>query len=823
MFLRRLDKPALIFQDRVISHAELIGRSATWAAARPVGAGERVLIYAENSLEWVFAFYAAWRQRAIVVPVDCMCPPDDVAYIINDCQPTQAWTSRRNQAALQEALAKAEFQPRVCLLEEGPEGFDPGADFIEENPEDIAVLIYTSGTTGSPKGVMLTYRNLLTNIKGVEEAGIYTSQDRVLVLLPLHHILPLQGTMTAPLHAGATCIFSPSLQGEDIIATLQKHKITMMIGVPRLYTVIAKGIRDKINANRVARILYRLAAIIDSPAFSRKVFKKVHDRLGGCMKAMVCGGAALDEGVARTYRALGFEVLMGFGMTETSPIITFTRLGGFRLNSSGQALPGVDIKVEEGEICARGGNVMKGYWNRPEETAQVLKDGWIYTGDLGHLDKDGFIFITGRKKEIIVLANGKNINPVEIESKLLAASPLIAEAGVFLLDDILQCVILPDFAKVGAAGILNLDEHFRWEVIAKVNREVAPYKKLMKFTIVKTELPKTRLGKLRRFALPEMVKLETGTAKQERHDGFREFDEYSAIKDFIVGRIERPVWPDDHIEIDLGMDSLDKVALQVFVKDSYGVELVESELIETATVLKIAEMVRSRKVKSEVEAIDWGRILREKFDSAMPRRWFTQTWFRFAGSCFLHLYFRFHTEGEENLPDTPCIITPNHQSFLDGLMVASAMPRRQFRNTCFYAKAKHVRRGWVKFIAARNNVIVSDVNKDLKVSIQKIAEAIRSGKNVVIFPEGTRTRDGQVGQFKELFAILSRELNVPIVPVAIHGAFEALPHGSRIPRPWKPVTVKILPAVHPGELSYEALRNQVRDIVSTAVEGLGRR
>ena len=193
MFLRRLDKPALIFQDRVISHAELIGRSATWAAARPVGAGERVLIYAENSLEWVFAFYAAWRQRAIVVPVDCMCPPDDVAYIINDCQPTQAWTSRRNQAALQEALAKAEFQPRVCLLEEGPEGFDPGADFIEENPEDIAVLIYTSGTTGSPKGVMLTYRNLLTNIKGVEEAGIYTSQDRVLVLLPLHHILPLQG------------------------------------------------------------------------------------------------------------------------------------------------------------------------------------------------------------------------------------------------------------------------------------------------------------------------------------------------------------------------------------------------------------------------------------------------------------------------------------------------------------------------------------------------------------------------------------------------------------------------------------------------------
>jgi len=217
-------------------------------------------------------------------------------------------------------------------------------------------------------------------------------------LLPLHHILPLAGSVVAPLYSRGTAVFTPSLQSEDVVETLQKHKINIIVAVPRFYSMIRKSIREKIDSNKVASLLFKLAEKIDSPKFSKKLFKKVHEKFGGEIEYMVCGGAKLDENVDRDFRTLGFEVLEGYGMTECSPMITFTRPGRVRIGSPGEAFPGMEIKMEDGEILTRGPNVMKGYYNKPEETAKALKNGWLYTGDLDYIDEEGFLFVTGRKK-----------------------------------------------------------------------------------------------------------------------------------------------------------------------------------------------------------------------------------------------------------------------------------------------------------------------------------------------------------------------------------------------------------------------------------------
>lgn len=822
VFIQNLPKTALICQGRSISYGEMLGRASAWSrlALSSIAPGDRVVVFAENSPEWVFAFFSVWRRRGVPVPVDCLATAEDLAYVFDDCTPAAVWGSVQTRAVVAAAVDLARHKPKVNILEEMPDACDEASHFDPANVDATAVILYTSGTTGSPKGVMLSYANLSANIAAVMEDGIFGPDDRTMILLPFHHILPLQGTLLAPLHAGGLCVFCLSRKAEEIVGILQKHQVTVLVGVPRLYALIAKGIRDKINANLPARLLFALAGRLRSPGFSRRVFGRVHQQFGGHLKALVCGGAAVDDATWLTFRTLGFDILVGYGMTETAPIISFPRLGFTSpLGASGRALPGVEIRVDEGEICVRGANVMKGYWMKPEETARILRGGWLHTGDLGSVDANGFVFITGRLKEEIALPTGKKINPEELETKLKGRCPLLADVGVFMADGLLQAVFLPDFARVRAAGTLNLEEHLRWEVLDSFNKTVAPHKKILQFTVVKQELPRTRMGKLRRFALPAMVTSESQEAKAARHAAFQEYPEYATISQFLAHRLDRPVWPDDHLEIDLGMDSLDKVELLVFLKESFGLAITEQELLDCQGVERLAAFVRDHKLKFAGEEVDWKRILIERPDSIradMPRRWPFQGGVRLLGKLFFSLWFRFRHQGAANLPDRPCIIAPNHQSFLDGFLVAAAMPPGQFKRTCFYAKAKHFSSGWRRFVARHNNVIVSDVNKDLTLSIQKIAEALASGKNVIVFPEGTRSRDGRIGPFKDLFAIISRELDVPVVPVAISGAFDALPHGGWLPKWRQPISVSILPAVEPGSLDYGTLRTQVHEAIAAA-------
>lgn len=808
---------AIVYGDKKITYAELRQSIAHFNTLYSLNENDHAVLFAENSPEWIVTFYSVWHKKGIIIPVDNLATAHETAHILKDSEPKIIFTTSTKVDTVNKAIELAGITCEVLLID----GVKTGAadaqpvSFDLHDQDKTAVIIYTSGTTGQPKGVMLSYRNLITNVLAVsEDISIYRPDSVVMMLLPAHHVFPMMGTVVIPLYIGATIAISPTMQSADIMATLKNNRVNIIIGVPRLYAAIRKGIIDKLNKSFIARILFAVARKVNSLKFSKKVFKTVHDKMGGHVEYLVSGGAAIDKEISSDFLTLGLEVLDGFGMTEAAPMISFTRPGRVKVGSPGELMPRTRVMIEDGEILASGPNIMQGYYNKPDETAEILRDGWLHTGDLGYIDNEGFLFITGRKKEIIILSNGKNVNPAELEETLIT-SPFIRECGVFYHDDQLQVMIVPEIAEITNNEGLSLEDFMKWKVIEPFNNTVSAYKKIMGIHITDDELPRTRLGKLQRYKLPSLAVL--ADMDDELQVDTPQSHEFTMIADYIEKEKSKKVLPKHHLEMDLGMDSLDKVSMQAWLMQAFGVDLDPSEMMKFQNVEKLAEYVAEKKVRVEEGKLDWTDIIKEKVNLKLPSNWFTGRWMIYSSKLFFYLYFRFKAKGTEHIPDGPVIFVPNHQSSFDGLFVASFLKRRMLKKTYFYAKEKHFKQAWLKFLASRNNIIIVDINRDLKESIQKMAEVLRQDRSLIIFPEGTRTKTGTLGEFKKTFAILSTELKIPIVPVTIKGAFEALPSGSKFPRPWKRIRVEFLDPVYPGSHSYETLTDEVRKKIEGAL------
>ncbi len=806
IFIRNLESTALAGRNINLSYKQLLGNISRFAALLKGRGGQRVAIFSENRPEWIYALYAIWKKNSIAVPIDALSTPHDVTHILLDCRPDVLFCSSEKHPVILEALKESHADTEILVFEDiSMCDAIEAEDMVIADPDRTALILYTSGTTGGPKGVMLSFTNMITNLHAVcHDVRIFTPADRVMILLPLHHILPLLGTIVAPLYVGATMVLNTSLNAEDLISTMKRFGVTIMIGVPRLYRLIYKGLKEKITQNLAARIMLRLSRIINSMAFSRILFRTVHVKFGGHIRYLVCGGAPIDPEVVSFFIHLGFEFLEGYGMTETAPMITFTRPGSVKPGIPGQLLPGIGIRFLEGEILVSGGNVMQGYYNRPAETSEVLKEGWLHTGDLGFMDEKGYLHITGRKKEIIVMPNGKNINPEELEQALIRQSDFIRESGVFLKDGVLQAILVPDLKKLGESGILEPEEYLKMEVVDRVNRSLSTYKKILRVHISSSELPKTQLGKIKRYLLPGLA-----MEKKQKEQPEPDIREYAIIRKFLEEETQQPVSPSDHLELDLALDSLARVSLSAFIDTAFGVGIPDNGFSDFRSVSQLAEYIHRCKTRMNPEGISWSQILKEKVHVNLPSSLFTHNLLKNLIQAFLSSFVRIRARGHENLPDDSCIIAPNHQSILDGFLVAGQLKRKFIKKTYVYAKEKHFRGPLMKFLAERNNIILVDINKDLKLSIQKLAEVLKKGKNLIIFPEGTRSLNGKMGDFKQTFAILSRELNVPVVPVAIKGSYDVLPSGSRFPRLFRKVYVEFLEPVHPGDGSYESLKNRV--------------
>lgn len=807
------EKFALITKDGKVTYTGLLQNVRRYAETFGTLKYRKVAILSHNRAEWVYAFFAAWLNRCAVVTLDAGSSADDIAYILNDSQPELIFAGKEQQALLNQALELTQTKPECKIFEELQLSTETNTALpvFQNDPEDLAVIIYTSGTTGTPKGVMLSHANLEANVKGVsEDIPIYTASRQVLTLLPLHHIFPLAGSMLAPLKVGGTMVMAPSMQSSELLETLKNNNVSIMIGVPRLYELLYNSINAKIKSSLLARTLFGIVRSLHSRTLAKKIFHKVHETLGGHLETLVSGGAALNPEVGKFFYDLGFDVLEGFGMTEAAPMITFTRPGRIRIGSAGEALPGLQMEIRDGEIAAKGPNIMMGYYNRPEETAEVLKDGWLYTGDLGEIDDKGFLRITGRKKEIIVLPNGKNISPVELETRLTACAACIKEVAVFMHKEVLHALIVADNEKLPAEARADVRQYFRDQVFPKYNSEVSSYKKISQFTLLDTEIPRTKLGKIQRFRLAEMITQKRDVKKVVQAPVT---EAYRELHRFLLELTGKNVGPAEHLEYDVALDSLSRISLIDMIAKDYGVLIAEQDFRNYPTLEKLADHVTQHQKWQIHHDISWSEILKEKVHLRLPATWPTVMLIKSTALSFFKLYFRFSAQGVKNVPEGPCIIAPNHQSFFDGLFVASFLKRRTMRKTYFFAKEKHVNTGFLRFMAKSNNVIVVDTNKDVKESIQKMAEVLKKGRKIIVFPEGTRTRDGALGEFKRTFAILSKELQVPVVPVVIDGAYRALPRGAIFPRPFARVKVSFLSPVYPQNYTYDTLKNKIFQII----------
>lgn len=811
------DKTAIISQQGNFTYRQLLQQIQQYALLFDSRGFSKVAIYAENRIEWFFAFYAALQNNCLVVPIDFTASAEDVAYILDDCTPDLIFISEAMQEPLAQALARSKVTPETLVFENHPVVHDQvESSWIgPEDNEATAVIIYTSGTTGSPKGVMLSYNNLLANMKAVVEAGIFHSESQVLVLLPLHHIFPLLGSMMVTHYSGGVTVVSPSMQSTDLMKTLAENAITIMIGVPRLYELIYRGLMAKINKSLLAKTFLKLVYLTKSRKLGKQLFKKVHQGLGGHLLNLVAGGAALNKEVGTFFYAIGFDMMEGYGMTEAAPMITFPRPGKIKIGSPGQVLPNMTVEIRDGEVVAKGPNVMQGYYNRPEETAEVLRDGWLYTGDLGHFDKEGYLYITGRKKEIIVLPNGKNINPVEIEQKLEFYSKAIKEAGVFLYKEMLHAAIVPDYKFLTDNGVTDLNGYFREEVIAPFNTTLSSYKRIMQFTLVKTDLPRTRLAKLQRFKLEELI---LNSDKKKEKGKAPESPEYLAVKSFIESQVDMDISPDDHLVFDIALDSLGKMSLIDFIEQTFGIKIDEEQLIKFPSIAKIAEYIGANKLFHKEQSTDWSDNLKETSPVELPRSSFLLRLIVSSVRGFFSMFFRYEVKGLENIPEGPCFIAPNHQSKLDAFLVLSCLDQKTLNETYSYAKKDHVKSRIRQALARRTNIIVMDLTKELRESIQKMAEVVKVGKKILIFPEGTRTLTGQLGDFKKTYAILSTELNIPIVPVAISGAYEAMSSGKKKIKSGSRIVVEFLPPVSPAGLTPDELNILVRNRIADSLE-----
>ena len=452
--------------------------------------GDRVAILSENRPEWVMADFAALCAGAVTVPIYTSLPPDQVRYIIGDagakivvCSDLEMW---RKVEAVRSALPALE---RVIVIEGDPpagthalsdvedmgrrlEAGDPGGfeRAVEAvRPGDLASIIYTSGTTGMPKGVMLSHANFVSNVVSLAEFIDFCEADTGLSFLPLSHVLERTATFLL-FHVGAAMAYAESI--EAVASNMVEVRPTIIVSVPRLFEKIYARVMDQVLAgSRLKRAIF-VWALATGKKYAAKtiagesipihlafkhavatklVFSKITAKTGGRIRYAICGGAPLSRDIAEFFYALGLRIMPGYGLTETSPVLTGSTPGKVRFGTAGKAIPGVELRIaEDGEILARGPNVMMGYYKNEADTREVLKDGWLHTGDIGRFDEDGFLIITDRKKDIIVTSGGKNVAPQPIES-LIQASPLIASAVVVGNSrKFISALVVPDFDKLEA-------------------------------------------------------------------------------------------------------------------------------------------------------------------------------------------------------------------------------------------------------------------------------------------------------------------------------------------------------------------------------------
>lgn len=830
---------------------DLIASTAQALTELGVKHGDKLALLSENRPEWIIAYLATMSVGAVVVPLDAQLTDKEVALLLASSGAKAAFASSQTQGKLPK---KDSF---IIISFDAEEGiaFAPmttahrGADLPQPVAGgELAALLYTSGTTGDPKGVMLSQGNLASDCRSCMALDLVQPYDNMLCILPYHHTYPAMACLLLPLSLGATITLLNSLKGPDILACMKETNVTIMVGVPQLYAALRRALFDAIDKKPApVRLLVKLLLAVNGLAISvfkknlgKSLFGKVHETFGPSLRFFASGGAKLDADVYTDMTRLGFTMIEGYGLTETSPVSTFNPMNGQRAGSIGMQLPGVEVRIANpdehghGELAIRGPNVMLGYYNKPKETAEVLRDGWFYTGDLAYRDKDGYFYITGRSKEMIVLATGKKIFPDELES-FYKQIPSIKEICILQGARGLEAAVVPNFEYLRKMNLSNSRETIAF-AIEDLARDLPPYKRIAGLRIFKDALPVTRLGKLKRAKVRELYDA-TG---EEAHAAASDADA-GLMADPVMKKLQaclapftgkKRILPDDNFELDLGLDSLARVELVVSIEQSFGISLPETFGSEVFTVRdavhKIKELLEAGPVETGGNVkMTWAEILAQEPPNDIASLLTVELgWACRAGRYLLRMLLkilllalgRLSVKGVENLPEKgPYIIAPNHLSFADAPSVMAGMPWRIAQQAFFLGSTDYFGGPLTSRLAGFVHVIPVNMDARLYSAMQLSALVLRRGKILLVFPEGSRSRDGGIKEFKRGVAIIAKEMNVPLIPVAIEGTYEMLPPGKAMPKPAK-ITVTFGKPLLPDGREYDELTKMLLTEVVNLME-----
>jgi len=869
--------------------AQSVGR---WITENKIAPGSRLAILADNHPRWVAAYLGIIASGCAAVPLDTNLHDDQIAKLLKDSGASAVFVDVKHVPGTRRAVSELNvglilsdpdrMTPAVekdrflanlpDIFKAGPGSFNP----VPAKNDDLASLLYTSGTTADPKGVMLTHGNFLGEVDAVFNWINIGPNDALLGVLPLFHVLALMANLLLPLVKGSRVVYLETLNTSELMKALQERNITAFAVVPQFYYLIHERIFQEIRKHGPSvqkifaglKFLNRTLRKVGLNA-GKVFFGKIHHTLGPKMRYLATGGSRFDPVIAQDFYDLGIDVMQALGLTETTAAIYVNAPGDMVIGSCGKAMKGVEGRIVDpqpqedggppvGELAIRGPVVMKGYWNRPDATASVMKDGWFLTGDLGYFDSKGHLFLTGRKKEVIVLSNGKNVYPEEIEAHYMK-SPFIKEIAVMGLEgkageerDRLHAVIVPNFDELKKRKIVNAREVIRFDVEG-LSSKIASTKRINSYDIWQEDLPRTTTRKIKRFEVQKRV--HANQAKKLSDDSdlpaekpltpeetswIEQPDVQRGLKILRESSRSAPanLRPSHSLELDLGLDSMQRVELLSRLEEELGGAVEESRLAEIYTVRDlldaVLQSVASSGGKARAPFAGWKAILAEDPDDPevleliRPHPLRTTFWYlvsRLIQVVSLDL-FDLKASGIEKLPKSGSfLISSNHQSYLDPLIMTSVLPAEVCQRAFAVGTSEIFGEGFMRWLARNLRVVVVDPDANLVPAMRAGAYGLRHGMPLVLYPEGERSIDGTPRIFKKGAAILSINLQVPIVPVAIAGFYDVWPRNGAF-QGFKPLKIVFGDPIFPppeseaSEQAYEKLTTELKSRIVAMWEDL---
>ena len=777
------DKTAFVnrtgVRRRVTSYREfhaLALRMAHLLAQQGVETGDRVLIWGPNSSWWAIAWWGIIIRGAIAVPVDFMSDRERAGDIRNRCSAKLVVQSlfKPDRMITGGSLLLEDLQ---YLLDD----IQPIGTLASPKAEDTAQLIYTSGTTGTPKGVMLTHKNLVANITQInQQIPIITDRFGFLSLLPLSHMFELMGGFLIPLYCGASIVYLRTLKPSAIMEALREEHIYIIMSVPRLMHLLETAIKRTAEEHHLSGLFQAATNSAGKlpKGLRRLLFFPVQRSFGHHFTAFVSGGAPLDRDVFEFWSSMGFTVLEGYGLTETSPVLCVNTMERQLAGSVGPPLPGVELKIEGKELLVRGDNVFQGYYeNEPASRAAFTEDGWFRTGDLGEIGPDGWLRIKGREKDLIVTGAGVNVSPDELETVLNRIAG-VKEACVIGVDrgrgEEVHAVLLLDESGTAPEGI-----------IAEANSELDTLQQITGYTVWnEPEFPRTTTLKIKKFEVRNMIEqgLQKGTASVVQ-------DRLLNLLAQLTGTEAAQIHEESLLVADLGLTSIDRLELVSFLEQEYRCDIDESGIGPQTRVSDLRLMVT---LQQKPQQHDHFRF----WTNARFFKSVRQVWDALCHGPLFRTFVTLEVQGLDRLQGQtgPVMFVANHLSYLDQLAVMFALPPEIRSKTAtaaweefFFGDHRGLDRLWrrlsYEYASILFNLFPLPQSQGFGGSLRFMGRLADAGINILLFPEGGHSRDGALQPFQPGLGVMAKELGIPVIPVKISGTDLVLPHNACFPRP----------------------------------------